>query len=75
MLERSISDIWNKAVFDGVPTGVAIDRYTIIIDREIRRKMIEFGFLNTDGTLKQDYVIRDIDWIRAQMEAAPAFGG
>lgn len=75
MLERSISDIWNKAVFDGVPTGVAIDRYTIIIDREIRRKMIEFGFLNADGTLKQDYVIRDIDWIRAQMEAAPAFGG
>lgn len=75
MLERSISDIWNKAVFDGVPTGVAIDRYTIIIDREIRRKMIEFGFLNTDGTVKEEYVIRDIDWISDQMEAAPAFGG
>lgn len=75
MLERSISDIWNKAVFDGVPTGVAIDRYTIIIDREIRRKMIEFGFLNTDGTIKEDYVIRDIDWISDQMDAAPVYGG
>lgn len=75
MLERSISDIWNKAVFDGVPTGVAIDRYTIIIDREIRRKMIEFGFLTTDGEVKEEYIIRDIDWIQAQMDAAPAFGG
>lgn len=75
MLERSISDIWNKAVFDGVPTGVAIDRYTIIIDREIRRKMIEFGFLSTDGEVKEEYIIRDIDWIREQMESAPAYGG
>jgi ABC-type glycerol-3-phosphate transport system substrate-binding protein len=70
MLERSISDIWNTAVFDGTPTGVAVDRYTITIDREIRKKMIEFGFLDTNGNVIKPYVIRDIDWIKEQMRIA-----
>lgn len=68
MLERSISDIWNKAVFDGVPTGVAVDQLTLMINREIRRKMIEFGFLDVNGQVLKPYIIRDIDWIMNQME-------
>lgn len=67
MLERSISDIWNTAVFDGTPTGIAIDRYTIQINREMRKKMIEFGFLNTNGDVIRPYTIRDIHWVREQM--------
>jgi len=70
MLERSISDIWNTAVFDGTPTGIAVDRYTIQINREMRKKMIEFGFLDADGNLIKPYIIRDIDWVRQQMLAA-----
>jgi len=70
MLERSISDIWNTAVFDGTPTGIAVDRYTIVIDREIRKKMIEFGFLDRNGNEIIPYVIRDVDWIRLQMRIA-----
>ncbi|OED27720.1 hypothetical protein A9268_05645 [Acholeplasma laidlawii] len=67
MLERSISDIWNTAVFDGTPTGIAVDRYTILINREMRKKMIEFGFLDNEGNLIKPYVIRDITWVRNQM--------
>lgn len=67
MLERSISDIWNTAVFDGTPTGIAIDRYTIVINREMRKKMIEFGFLDANGEILKPYVIRDIHWVRQQM--------
>lgn len=70
MLERSLSDIWNTAVYDGTPTGIAVDRYTIVIDREIRRKMIEFGFLDNDGNPLQPYNIRDIDWVRLKIEEA-----
>jgi len=70
MLERSISDVWNTAVYDGTPTGIAVDRYTILIDREIRRKMIEFGFLDQNGIPIKPYTIRNIDWVRAQIEAA-----
>ena len=70
MLERSISDIWNTSVFDATPTGVAIDSKTILINREIRKKMIEFGFLDRDGNVIKPYSIRDISWVQQQMLAA-----
>jgi ABC-type glycerol-3-phosphate transport system substrate-binding protein len=70
MLERSLSDVWNTAVYDGTPTGIAVDRYTIVIDREIRKKMIEFGFLNQEGEIIIPYTIRDIDWVRMKIEEA-----
>ena len=70
MLERSVSDVWNTAVYDGTPTGIAVDRYTILIDREIRRKMIEFGFLNQNGEQIKPYTIRDINWIIEQINKA-----
>ncbi|MDX1359602.1 MAG: extracellular solute-binding protein, partial [Clostridia bacterium] len=69
MLERGISDIWNRSVFDNEPTRVAIDRQIITINREIRRKMIEFGYIDEDGKILREYTIRDIDWITAQIEA------
>jgi ABC-type glycerol-3-phosphate transport system substrate-binding protein len=67
LLERGISDVWNAAVFDGVPTRVAIDRQVISINREIKRKMIEFGYLDADGNVLIPYTIRDVDWIEEQM--------
>lgn len=70
MLERGLSDIWNRVTFDGVPVRVAIDRQVIDIDREITRKMIEFGYLDAEGNILKPYVIRDVDWIAAQMAAA-----
>ncbi len=68
MLERGLSDIWNKVTFDGFPVRVAIDRQIIDIDREIERKMIEFGYLDSEGNILKPYTIRDVDWIEAQME-------
>jgi ABC-type glycerol-3-phosphate transport system substrate-binding protein len=70
MLERGLSDIWNTVTFDDRPVRVAIDRQVIIIDREIRRKMIEFGYLDTEGNVIKDYVIRDVDWIQEQIDNA-----
>lgn len=69
MLERGLSDIWNTVTFDGVPVRVAIDRQVVIINREIRRKMIEFGYLDIDGNPVpgNEYVIHDVDWINEQM--------
>ena len=67
MLERGLSDIWNSVTFDGVPVRVAIDRQVVIINREITRKMIEFGYLDADGNILKAYTIRDVDWIQEQM--------
>lgn len=68
MLERGLSDIWNKAVYDGIPTRIAIDQQVITINREIKRKMIEFGYLDAQGNVLRPYNIRDIDWIVEQID-------
>jgi ABC-type glycerol-3-phosphate transport system substrate-binding protein len=47
MLEREISNVWNRIVFDGANPRVAIDRAVILVNREIARKMEEFGTLKT----------------------------
>ena len=47
---------------------VAIDSKLIIIQREMKRKMIEYGFLDEDGRQIKPYVIRDIDWVVEQIE-------
>lgn len=70
MLERGLSDIWNTIVFDGTPTTVAIDRQVLIINREIERKMIEFGYIDEEGNVLKEYIIRDVEWIQEQMDNA-----
>lgn len=70
LLERSISDIWNAMVLDGASAQVVADEKSIDINREITKKMQEMGFYDEEGNLLETYVIRDVDWIQAQMDAA-----
>ncbi len=63
MLERGISNIWNGSVFQGTTVRTQIDRELLLINREIERKMIEFGYLDKDGNKLKEYYVRDIDWI------------
>ena len=70
MLERGLSNIWNTVTFDGVPVRVAIDREVIVINREIKRKLVEFGYLDNEGNVLKPYTIRDVDWIQQQMDNA-----
>jgi hypothetical protein len=70
MLERGMSDIWNTTVFDGTPVRIAIDRQKQTIDREIRRKMIEFGFLDRNGEVIRPYQVFDVFWIKEQIAKA-----
>ena len=69
MQEREVSNIWNRIVFDGVNPRVAIDRSVIIINREITRKMEEFGYLQ-DGERVREFRIPTIETVRAWMENA-----
>ena len=70
LLERGLSDIWNTIVFDGTPPRVAIDKQVIEIQREFRRKMTEFGYLNALGEQIKPYTLREIDWIIERIENA-----
>lgn len=69
MQERELSNVWNRIVFNGVNPRVAIDRSVIIINREITRKMEEFGYLE-NGVRVRDFTLPTIEMVRAWMENA-----
>ncbi len=70
MQERELSNIWNRIVFDGVNPRVAIDRSVILINREITRKMEEFGYLSPDGERLREFTVPTIETVIGWMENA-----
>jgi ABC-type glycerol-3-phosphate transport system substrate-binding protein len=69
MQERELSNAWNKIVFDGVNTRVAIDSAIVIINREVRRKMEEFGYLE-NGVKVKEFKIPSIETVERWMANA-----
>lgn len=67
MQERELSNAWNKIVFDGVNPRVAIDNSVLIINREIKRKMEEFGYLQ-DGVKVKEFNIPTIETVERWMD-------
>lgn len=63
MQERELSNAWNQIVFDGVNPRVAIDSAIIMINREIARKMEEFGYLQ-NGVRVREFKIPSIETVR-----------
>ena len=55
MIERESSDIWNGVVVDNEALIEEIDRATTLTNREIRRKLTEFGFCDNDGNVIKEY--------------------
>ena len=54
MVEREISNVWNEIVFDGENARSALDDSVVLMDRELVRKMEEFGYMKNGRKLK-DY--------------------
>ncbi len=69
MQERELSNAWNRIVFDGVNPRVAIDSSVIVINREIARKMEEFGYMK-DGQIVKTFKIPTIETVKRWMESA-----
>ena len=66
MQERELSNAWNKIVFDSVNPRVATDESIIIINREITRKMEEFGYLK-NGMKMKEFKIPSIETVENWM--------
>lgn len=66
MQERELSNAWNRIVFDGVNPRVAIDNSITIINREIIRKMEEFGYLE-NGVRVKEFTVPSIETIKGWM--------
>lgn len=64
MLEREISDIWNRVVFDNANIRATVDDAVIRINREISRKMEEFGYMER-GRMIVPYSIPDIEKVKS----------
>ncbi|MGI6782537.1 MAG: extracellular solute-binding protein [Acholeplasmataceae bacterium] len=57
MIERELSNAWNRVVFDGINVRTAIEDATVIVNKEITRKMKEFGYLDKNGNPIKNYKI------------------
>lgn len=68
MLERELSNIWNRIVFDGENPRTTMDDAVIRINREIARKMEEFGYME-DGKMVAPYLVPTIENIDDWMES------
>lgn len=53
MLEREMSDAWSKIVFDGFNARRAIEDAVINSNREINKKLEEFGYVRDGKPVKQ----------------------
>lgn len=64
MVEREVSNIWNEVVVNGKGLTESIDRAVIACNREIIRKLQEFGYMDEDGNLIQPYTTQDVkEWM------------
>lgn len=62
MIERQLSNVWNKVVFDGMNVREAVDDAAIKINHEIYRKMEDYKYI-VDGIFVRQYRIPTIDTI------------
>ncbi|GEM01033.1 ABC-type glycerol-3-phosphate transport system, substrate-binding protein [Halolactibacillus halophilus] len=67
MVEREISNVWNSVVFNGEITRSAVDDSIVNINRELRRKLEEFGYIE-DGEKVKPYRIPTIELIEGWLE-------
>ncbi len=56
IVEREISNVWNKVVIDKINVRVAINQSVPKINRELQRKFEEFRYLK-NGEIIKDYVV------------------
>ncbi|HRU95532.1 MAG TPA: ABC transporter substrate-binding protein, partial [Anaerolineae bacterium] len=69
MQERELSNAWNRIVFDGVNPRVALDNAILIINREITRKMEEFGYLQ-NGQKVKEFRVPTLETVEGWMQNA-----
>ncbi len=64
MLEREMSNAFNDIVVNGDTVRSRVDDATKVIDREVRRKLEEFGYIDEDGNVIKPYFIPSVERVR-----------
>ncbi len=64
LLEREMSNAFNDITVNGKNEQTRLDKAVKTINREIRRKLEEFGFIDADGNILKEYRIPTIESVR-----------
>ncbi len=64
MLEREMSNAFNDIVVNGETVRSRVDDAVKVIDREVRRKLEEFGYIDEDGNVIKPYIIPSVERVR-----------
>lgn len=68
ILEREVSNAWIAIVTEGEAFQARIDEATLVSNREIMRKLTEFGYFDEDENKLKDYNIHLIEQLIAERE-------
>ncbi|NLD26158.1 MAG: extracellular solute-binding protein [Acholeplasmataceae bacterium] len=68
MVEREISNTLNNVIFDNANLRSRISDALITMNKEINRKMKEFGYLNSEGEVIKPYYLAKSDLVRRWMD-------
>jgi len=69
VIERELSNIWNRVVIDRMNVRVAVGASVDKINRELARKFEEFGYLK-NGKVEKEYIVPNNDniarWVKGR---------
>lgn len=66
IVEREIGNVWNNVVISNESLVDNINSSTILVNREFKRKMQEFGFIDSDGNIIKDYSANALEELKAK---------
>ena len=61
IIEREISNTWNSVVYDDANLRSTVSDALIKIDKELARKMQEFGYLDSKGNVIEPFNLPTIE--------------
>ena len=68
IIEREISNIWNQVVFNDANLRSTISDSIIKQDKEISRKMQEFGYMDEQGKVIKTYIYPTAETVKKWKE-------
>lgn len=72
MMEREISNLWGSVVRDGEPFMPTLDQAEMAVNREMLRKLYEFGFVDANGNMIRPYNNRTVEDLKAALQREEA---
>lgn len=67
MVEREVSNIWNNVVVGNKTLVESVDKAVIRSNREIIRKLQEFGFVDENGKIIKEYTTAVVENLKAKL--------